>query len=128
MHHRAYRTLNDPPKLLGFTGWQWVALLSAGALAVGSTQLVGLPVKPAISFCALVLTTVAAIAYATEPGGMQPLGLLADALRMLTRARVYIPEMPAPAPKAAVGVLVVGADEQERERPRVDRAAEVFVS
>lgn len=126
--HRAYRTLNDPPKLLGFTGWQWVALVLTGALAVGSTQLVGLPIKPAISFCALVLTTVAAIAYATEPGGMQPLGLLADALRMLARACAYESGMPVADPKSAIGVLVVGADERERDRPRVDRAAEVFVS
>lgn len=126
--HRAYRTLNDPPKLLGFTGWQWVALVLTGALAIGSTQVVGLPVKPAISFCALVLTTVAAIAYATEPGGMQPLGLLADALRMLTRARTYECGMPVADPKAAIGVLVVGAADSERDRPRVDRAAEVFAS
>lgn len=128
MIHRAYRTLNDPPKLLGFTGLQWFALVVTGALAIGATQLIGVPAKPAISFCALILTTVAAIAYAAEPGGVQPLGLVADSIRMAARPRGYAAGMP-PAPStAAIGLLVEGARASVDAQAQVDRAAEVFAA
>lgn len=126
MIHRAYRTLNDPPKLLGFTGIQWLALVVTGGVTIGATQLLSVPVKPAISFCALVLTTVAAIAYASEPGGVQPLGLIADALRMASRPRTYAAGMPPPSSTPTVGVFVDGARDAVEAQAEIDRAADVF--
>src|SRR5215218_1906785 len=121
MMHRAYRTLNDPPKLLAFTALQWLALVATAALAIGATQLVGMPAKPAISLCALVLTTVAAIAYSSEPGGVQPIGLLRDCVTMALQPREYAPGMPETmTPK--LGILVVGDRSQGATPARVDRA------
>jgi hypothetical protein len=104
--HRAYRSLNEPVKLAGFTGLQWLALLLTGALVIGATQLVGLAARPAISVCALVITTVAACAYAAEPGGVQPVLLLADALRMLARPRHYQAGMASVGDRPALGVQI----------------------
>lgn len=126
MIHRAYRSLNDPVKLLGFTAAQWLTLVLTGALAVAATQLVGLSVKPAITVCSLILTSVAATAYASEPGGVRPVGLLLDTVRMLTRSRRYAPGIGSPPAKPTLGLLVTGDRERDTAVAPVDRAEEVF--
>jgi hypothetical protein len=127
MMHRAYRTLNDPPKLLAFTALQWLALVGTAAFAIGATKLVGMPAKPAISLCALVLTTVAAIAYSSEPGGVQPVGVCRDLLAMVLQPREYLPGMSQPA-APALGIVILGTRSRDAGPPPVDRADEVFAS
>jgi len=128
MIHRAYRSLNEPVRLLGFTAAQWLALVATGAVAVGATQLVGLAARPAITACALVVTTVAATAYASEPGGIRPLGLLVDLVRMLWRPSRYASGIAPAAEKPTLGLLVVGDGELAHAAPAVDRAEEVFAA
>lgn len=128
MIHRAYRSLNDPVRLLGFTAAQWLALVATTAVAIGATQLLGLPARPAITVCALVVTTVAATAYASEPGGIRPVGLLVDIVRMLCRSRRYAPGFAPPPDRPTIGLLVVGDSELARAAPVVDRAEEVFAA
>jgi len=128
MIHRAYRSLNEPVRLLGFTAAQWLALVATGAVAVGATQLVGLPARPAITVCALVVTSVAATAYASEPGGIRPLGLLVDLVRMLWRPSRYAPGIASAPQKPTLGLLVVGDSQLAHAAPAVDRAEEVFAA
>lgn len=129
MIHRAYRSLNDPVRLLGFTAPQWLTLIVTGALAVGATRLVGLATRPTITICALVLSSVAAVAFAAEPGGARPLGLLYDLLRMLRRPHSYAPGMP-PSARPTLGLLVDGepAGNVRVSADHNDRADEVFAT
>jgi hypothetical protein len=126
--HRAYRSLNDPVKLLGFTAAQWLALVVTGALSIGATEVVGLSVKPAITLCSLVITTVAATAYASEPGGVRPVGLVADTARMLCRPRRYAPGIQTTPASPTLGLLVVGQQASAANARHVDRAQEVFTA
>jgi hypothetical protein len=126
--HRAYRSLNEPVRLLGFTAAQWLMLVVTGAAAIAGTQLVGLPARPAITICSLVVTTVAATAYASEPGGVRPVGLLADTMRMVCRSRLYAPGIAPSTGRATLGIVVTGPRDEGRAAPTVDRAEEVFVA
>ena len=84
MIHRTFRTLDQPPKLVGFTLKQWAALLAGAAVMFGLVELTHLPGKAAISLCVFVLGVPAVLAYVSESGGPQ-LGLL---LRELLRWRI----------------------------------------
>jgi len=82
--HRTFRSLDDPPKLVGFTLRQWTMLLLAGGFMFGLVQVTHLPAKAAISICVFVIGVPAVLAYVSESGGPQ-LGLL---LRELCRWRL----------------------------------------
>ncbi len=81
MIHRTFRSLDRPPKLVGFTIAQWAALI-AGALALlALVHLTGLGAKAAITLAVFTLGLPAALAYVSEAGGVRIGGLLLDALR-----------------------------------------------
>jgi hypothetical protein len=64
--HRTFRSLDQAPKLVGFTVKQWAALI-AGALSVlGLIHLAQLPTKPAITLCVFVIGLPAALTYVSE--------------------------------------------------------------
>lgn len=128
MIHRAYRSLNEPVRLLGFTAAQWLTLVVTGGAAIGATQLVGLPARPAITVCSLIVTTVAATAYASEPGGVRPVGLLADLTRMAFRPHRYAPGVAPATGRATLGIVVTGTRDEAHAAPAVDRAEEVFAA
>jgi hypothetical protein len=80
MSHRTFRSLDEPPKLIGFSIRQWGALI-AGALALlGLVQLAGLPTKAAVTIAVFVLGLPAALMYVSESGGLRIGALLRDAL------------------------------------------------
>lgn len=80
MSHRTFRSLDEPPKLIGFSIRQWAALI-AGALALlGLVQLAALPIKAAITLAVFALGLPAALMYVSEAGGLRIGVLLRDAL------------------------------------------------
>lgn len=81
MIHRTFRSLDDPPKLVGFTIGQWGALILASAVALGVVHLTHLPVKPAITLLTFTVGLPAALTYVSDSGGLQLGRLLADMLR-----------------------------------------------
>lgn len=84
MIHRTFRSLDDAPKLVGFTMRQWAALIAATCAVLGFVYLVHVPTKPAITLCVFVIGLPAALTYVSESGGLQ-LGVL---LRDLCRWRL----------------------------------------
>jgi len=89
--NRTFRSLDQAPKLVLFTGKQW-AVLIPGALAVlGLVHLAHLPTKPAITLCVFVIGLPAALTYVSESGGLQ-IGVL---LREMWRWRWSAHALPA---------------------------------
>jgi hypothetical protein len=114
--HRTFRSLDQAPKLVGFTVKQW-ALLIAGAIAVlGVVHVAHLPSRPAITLCVFVIGLPAALTYVSESGGLQ-LGVL---LREMWRWRVSAHTLPAASPRGrrARGLVVLAAGgDSLQERP-----------
>ena len=111
MIHRTFRSLDQAPKLLGFTIKQW-AVLIAGTLAVlGLVYLAHLPGKPAITLCVFVIGLPAALTYVSESGGLQ-LGLL---LRDMWRWRwgAHILTAASQQARHTRGLLVLAAGENQ---------------
>lgn len=81
MTHRTFRSLDEQPRLIGFTFWQWARLLALTATVVGLVIGLGLPAKAAISLCAFLIGLPAALIYVSEAGGVQWGRLLVDAVR-----------------------------------------------
>lgn len=80
MTHRTFRSLDEPPKLIGFSVRQWAALI-AGALALlALVELAALPTKAAITLAVFTLGLPAALMYVSESGGLRIGALLRDAL------------------------------------------------
>lgn len=78
--HRTYRWLDAPPRLFGFTVWQWIVLVLTVAVGYGLTRLLGVPVKLAVSLGVFVIGLPAVLVYLSDGEG-PPLGvLLGDAL------------------------------------------------
>lgn len=102
MIHRTFRSLDEPPKLVGFTLRQWTMLLLAGGFMFGLVQVTHLPAKAAISICVFAIGVPAVLAYVSESGGPQ-LGLL---LRELCRWRL--------GPKR----LIAASADDDHRRPR----------
>jgi hypothetical protein len=105
--HRTFRSLDQAPKLVGFTVKQWAALI-AGALSVlGLIHLAHLPTKPAITLCVFIIGLPAALTYVSESGGLQ-LGVL---LREMWRWRWSAHTLPAASQRVgrARGLLVIAA-------------------
>ncbi|HLB21350.1 MAG TPA: hypothetical protein VK605_04535 [Solirubrobacteraceae bacterium] len=75
MIHRTYRSLDEAPKLVGFTVRQWAALITGTGAMLGVIYLAHLPAKPAITLCVFVIGLPAALTYVSESGGLQ-LGVL----------------------------------------------------
>lgn len=85
MSHRTFRSLDEQPRLIGFTFWQWLRLLGLSGMSVGLVLLLGLPVKAAISVCAFAIGVPAALTYVSETGGVHWGRLILDAWRWRTR-------------------------------------------
>ena len=75
MIHRTFRSLDEAPKLVGFTIKQWAALIAGARAVLGFVHVAHLPTKPAITLCVFVIGLPAALTYVSESGGLQ-LGVL----------------------------------------------------
>jgi hypothetical protein len=69
--HRTFRSLDEAPKLVGFTVKQWAALIAGSGLLLGVIHLAHVPTKPAITLCVFVVGLPAALTYVSESGGLQ---------------------------------------------------------
>lgn len=87
MTHRTYRSLDEKPRLLGFTLTQWGMLLVLGGSAIGLVLATGLPTKAAVSICALTIGLPGALAYVSEAGGVRWLTLIGDMIRWGARRK-----------------------------------------
>ncbi len=109
MIHRTFRSLDDPPKLVGFTIRQWGALIAGSATVVGLVRLAHLPGKPAITLLTFTVGLPAALTYVSESGGLALGTLLADMVRWrLTRKRIKASPHLEERPRA---VIVLAADD-----------------
>jgi hypothetical protein len=79
--HRTFRSLDEAPKLVGFTMRQWLALIALTASVLGVVYPTRLPAKPAITLCVFLIGLPAALMYVSESGGLQLGVLLGDLLR-----------------------------------------------
>ena len=116
MINRTFRSLDQAPKLVLFTGKQW-AVLIPGALAVlGLVHLAHLPTKPAITLCVFVIGLPAALTYVSESGGLQ-IGVL---LREMWRWRWSTHVLPPASPErgSARGLLVLTSTDEPADDGR----------
>lgn len=110
MIHRTFRSLDEAPKLVGFTIKQWAALIAGASAAIGIVYVTHLPTKPAITLCVFTIGLPAALTYVSESGGLQ-LGML---LREMWRWRSSAHTLPAASPgRAQARGLVVLASNTE---------------
>jgi hypothetical protein len=79
--HRTFRSLDQAPKLVGFTVRQWAALIAGASAVLAVVYLAHLPTKPAITLCVFLVGLPAALTYVSESGGLQLGGLLRDMCR-----------------------------------------------
>lgn len=86
--NRTFRSLDDAPKLVGFTIRQWAALIGAGTALLAVVHLAALPTKAAITLSVFAIGLPAALTYVSETGGLQLGMLLRDVLRWRLGARM----------------------------------------
>ena len=72
MIHRTFRSLDQPPKLVGFTAVQWCWLIADLAVVLAVVLVTGMPAKAAITLLAFAVGLPATLAYVSEAGGIQP--------------------------------------------------------
>jgi hypothetical protein len=127
--HRTFRSLDDPPKLVGFTIRQWAALIGGGILVFAVVHLAQLPAKAAITLVVFTIGLPAALTYVSESGGLQ-LGVL---LRDVCRWRLRAKSLPAAstADRAPGGVLIAAilhesAENGPHEEPGIPEAEMAF--
>jgi hypothetical protein len=105
--HRTFRSLDDAPKLVGFTIRQWAVLIGGATVALGVVHVAQLPTKVAITLLVFTVGLPGALAYVSESGGLALGRLLADVCRW----RLTCKSLP-PASSAAMcspGVLIEAA-------------------
>jgi hypothetical protein len=107
--HRTFRSIDTPPKLVGFSWRQWAALIAGTTAALGFVHLTHLPTKPAITLCVFVIGLPAALMYVSESGGLQLGVLLLDMCRWRT-SRQTLPAVPRGYEGARGLVILAGAD------------------
>jgi PrgI family protein len=108
--HRTFRSLDDAPKLVGFTVKQWAALILGAGSVFGVIHLARVPTKPAISLCVFLIGLPAALAYVSESGGLR----LSVLLRAMWRWRwsTHILSAASPGDSRARGLLILGEGEE----------------
>jgi hypothetical protein len=109
--HRTFRSLDEAPKLVGFTVRQWAALIAGSGLLLGVIDLAHVPTKPAITLCVFVIGLPAAMTYVSESGGLQ----LSVLLRSMWGWRFSVHTLSACAagePLRARGVVILAEHEQ----------------
>ncbi len=87
MIHSTFRSLDDAPKLVGFTIRQWAALIAAGCAVLAIVEATGLHAKAALTLLTFTVGLPAALTYVSEGGGLRLGGLLADICRWRLRAK-----------------------------------------
>jgi hypothetical protein len=87
MIHRTFRSLDQAPRLVGFTIAQWALLIADGAAVGGVIYLLALPGKAAITLLVFLVGLPAALAYVSEAGGLSVGVLICDAVRWGTVRR-----------------------------------------
>jgi hypothetical protein len=100
--HRTFRSLDQAPKLVGFTIGQWVALIADASIVLGIVYAAGLPVKAAITLTVFTVGLPAALAFVSESGGVQLGRLLTDVIRWRTGPST----LPAGAGKGSAAALL----------------------
>jgi hypothetical protein len=102
--HRTFRSLDDAPKLVGFTIGQWAALIGGAVVVLGVVHVAQLPTKVAITLLVFTIGLPGALAYVSESGGLALGRLLADVCRWRLGAK----SLPAAcsADRSSAGVLV----------------------
>jgi hypothetical protein len=110
MIHRTFRSLDQPPKLVGFTIRQWALLIADTTLVLGVVYVAGLPVKAAITLMVFAVGLPAALAYVSETGGIQLGQLLRDLLRWRVGPRNLEPGAAKGSAAALLGVKAVRED------------------
>jgi hypothetical protein len=113
--HRTFRSLDDAPKLVGFTVTQWAALILGAGSVFGVIHLTHVPTKPAISLCVFLIGLPAALTYVSESGGLQ-LSVLLRAMWRWRWAAHILHASPGQA-RASGLVIVSGAENFDGERP-----------
>lgn len=115
MIHRTFRSLDQAPKLVGFTVKQWAALIAGASALLGVVYVAHVPAKPAITLCVFVIGLPAALTYVSESGGLQLGVLLGD----MWRWRWSTHTLPAASPRdrRARGLLILAASESLQECP-----------
>lgn len=91
MIHQTYRSLDAPVRLLGLSWRQWLALLVGGGSFVAAVHYSGLPTRPAISLCTIVIGVPLALAYLAEETGFALGQLVWDMARWSLAPRDYAP-------------------------------------
>jgi hypothetical protein len=118
--HRTFRSLDDPPKLVGFTIRQWAALIGASTIVLAVIHVAHLGAKPATTLCVFTIGLPAALTYVSESGGLQLGLLLRDMCRWRLRARCLAPATAAD--RNPRGVLIEAS--RERGQHTAEMAAE----
>jgi hypothetical protein len=114
--HRTFRSLDEAPKLVGFTVKQWVTLIAGSGALLVVIHLAEVPTKPAITLCVLVIGLPAALTYVSESGGLQ----LSVLLRAMWRWRLSPHTLSASRPGQSCrprGLVIVADAEQPEEHP-----------
>lgn len=115
--NRTFRWLDEPPKLLGLTIWQWAALFFGGGglgLLLHATHV---PTKPAITVLMIVVGAPVAFTYLGDETGISVGRTLLDALMWRRSAHRHRPG----ADVRAAGVVVHDAPEPGRGTARARR-------
>jgi hypothetical protein len=86
----AYRTLNEPTRLLGLSIAGWATLLTAGALGYGWLLVSPLPWRANVSLAAIVLGLPAALLLLREQSTITPARLLVGVVRWRARASLLV--------------------------------------
>lgn len=116
MIHRTFRSLDDAPKLVGFTIKQWTTLILGAGLVLGVIHIADVPTKPAISLCVFLIGLPAALTYASESGGLQLSVLLRAMWRWRWSAHILLVSSPEDRP--ARGLVLLGEGKEAiDERP-----------
>lgn len=110
MIHRTFRSLDEAPKLVGFTVKQWAALIAGSGVVLGVIHLAHLPTKPAITLCVFVIGLPAALTYVSEGGGLA-LSVLLGAMWRWRWSSHTLASAPGRSCRAR-GVVILAEDEQ----------------
>jgi hypothetical protein len=91
MSHRTFRSLDEPPKLIGFSIGQWAGLICGALALLGLVQVAALPTKATITLAVFTLGLPAALMYVSESGGLRIGMLLRDAITWRLAAKQLAP-------------------------------------
>jgi hypothetical protein len=92
--HAAYRTLNEPTRLLGLSIGGWATLVTAGATGYGWLLVSPLPWRANVSLAAIVLGLPAALMLLREQSTITPARLLVGVVRWRARPSLLVAPTP----------------------------------